>query len=218
MRFTTKAAALAAALVTSTAVAGAQGGTTVAGTTSGCFNTLAACMAGGFASTASYVIAGTGEKVNFNGASFSGTTGFTGAFTVGNFGSFVLMPAPNGATPNTLFDSPFTLLFTLTNPAGANSPTTTFAVAGSVGSVMSNGMSVGTRDISYAGGTTAFTFTGGSGTITVNPDAIGVAANNIGGRVTATALASTVPEPSTYALMGMGLSGLLVAVRRRRSA
>lgn len=205
MRFITKAASFAAALVTSAAVAGAQ--TTVAGSTTGCFGS--GCT--NYTSSANYGISGTGEVINFTGNSFSGTTNpVTNGFSVGNFGSFVLTPAPSGSTPNTSFSTPFTLLFSLTSPAGANQPTTTFVVSGFVGST--NGQ--GTRDISYAGGSTPFTFTGGSGTITVNPDAIGTQANNIGGRIVATA----TPEPSSYAMMAMGLVGMVAAARRRRAA
>ena len=207
MRFTTKAAGVAAALFTSAAVAGAQ--VTVNGSTTGCFGM--GCT--NFAAAQSYNISGTGETIQFAGSSFSGTTNpVTNGVSIGNFGSFVLTPAPGGTTPNTTFSTPFTLLFTLNQPAGASNPATTFVVSGFVGSV--NGQ--GARDISYGGGSTTFTFTGGSGTITVNPDAIGTQANNIGGRITATA--STVPEPSTYALMGTGLVSLAAAARRRRSA
>jgi hypothetical protein len=196
------------ALVLAAAAAPAAAQVTVSGSTLGCFGM--GCT--NFAAAQSYGISGTGETIQFTGSSFSGTTNpVTNGVSIGNFGSFVLTPAPNGTTPNTTFSTPFTLLFQLTAPNGASSPTETFTVSGFVGNV--NGQ--GARDISYGGGSTTFTFAGGSGTITTNPDAIGTQANQIGGRITATA--STVPEPSTYALMGMGLVSLAAAVRRRNT-
>ena len=210
MRVIVRAAGLAAAFVTSAAVAGAQ--VSVVGSTTGCFG--AGCT--NFSSTASYGIPGTNEMINFAGTSFSGETNpVTNGFTVGSCGTLTLVPAPSGSTPNSTFSTPFTLMFTLTAPAGSTSPTSTFTVAGFVGNT--NGQ--GTRDISY-GPASVGTFTspgGGTGTIAIDGGQIGVAATTISGRVTATA-GTTVPEPSTYAMMGMGLAGLLVAARRRRSA
>ena len=211
MRFINKAASLAAALVTSAAVAGAQ--VQVAGSTMGCFGV--GCT--NFSSSANYTIGTSGEVINFAGTSFSGETNpVTNGFTVGNFGTLTLTPAPSGSTPNQTFSTPFTLMFTLTAPAGSSSPTSTFVVAGFVGNT--NGQ--GTRDISY-GPASVGTFTspgGGTGTITIDGGQIGVVATTISGRVTATAGTTTTPEPATYAMMGMGLAGMLVAARRRRSA
>ena len=208
MRFTNKMAGVAVAVLASATAAGAQ--VTVAGTTQGCFGM--GCT--NFADVASSAVGGSGTSLVFDGTAFSGTTNrVTNAFTVGDFGSLVLTGL-SGSTPDTQFSTPFSLLFRLTSPAGANSPVTSSIVSGFVGNT--DGM--GARDISYTGGTTAFRFNTGAGTIAIDGGNIGVMPTNIAGRVTAVN-AAVVPEPSTYALMGSGLAGLLgMAARRRRAA
>ena len=203
MRFTTKAASFAVALATSAALAGAQ--TTVAGTTSGCFGT--GCTPTG--PNATYTVPGsTGGAINFAGSAFTGMTNpATGAFSVSDFGTF--QTAGFGGSN---FSTPFTLLFSLSAPVGSTSPSAFFTVSGNLGANSQ------TRDVAYtfSGTPVTFTYPGGSGSIQLDNGFIG--ANNsatITGRVLAS---SVVPEPSTYAMMGMGLAGLVAAARRRRSA
>ena len=208
-RFATKSLTL---LVAGATVAAAPAGAQVAisGNTLGCFGT--GCTP--TSSTSSFTIGGTGETISVAGTTFSGETNpVTNGFTVGNFGTLVLTPAPTNTTPNTSFVTPFTLLFQLTTPGGASTASSSFTVTGFVGN--SNGQ--GTRDISYTGFTTPFTFSNGAGTIAVDGGQIGVSPTTISGRVTATA-SSTVPEPSTYALLAMGFVGLAGAVARRRNS
>ncbi len=210
MQITKRSATLALAIMGLAAAAPAGAQTTVSGSTFGCFG--AGCNPVGSAS-ATYAIGTTGASILFTGASFSGTTNpTTNGFSVGSFGSFVLNGV-TATTPNTNFTTPFTLLFALTAPGGASTPASTFTVNGFVG----NTGGQPSRDVSYTGGSTNFTFTGGSGVITYNGDNIGFSPNNIGGRISATA-ASTVPEPSTYALLATGFVGLAGAVVRRRNA
>lgn len=206
-RFATRSFATLVAVATAAAVpAGAQ--VAISGTTLGCFGLNCTPTS----SSASYMIGNSGEQLVFAGTSFSGETNpFTNAFTVGNFGTLLLTPAPTGTTPNTTFATPFTLLFQLTTPGGGTTTTSSFAINGFVGN--SNGQ--GSRDISYsAGSLAAFTFAGGNGSISIDGGQIGTTATTISGRVLATA---TVPEPSTYTLLATGFVGLAGAVARRRN-
>lgn len=211
MRVISRAALLVLGAVATGRAAGAQ--VSVVGTTSACFGL--GCT--NYSSTASFAIAGTNENLVFSGASFSGMTNpVTNGFTVGSFGTLVLVPPPTATTPNTTFSTPFSLLFTLTSPNGATSPSTTFTVNGFVGNT--NGQ--GSRDISYGGASAAFTFGGGGvGTITVDGGFVGVEPTALSGRVVAAAgVPLTIsPEPGTWALLGTGLVGLGAVARRRRA-
>lgn len=198
--FITGASCVAAAMLATATTASAQ--TTVSGTTFGCFGTN--CLtAASFSSAASYTIAGTSELINFAGTTFSGTT-IAGGFSVGNFGSLILTPVPNGATPTVSFSTPFSILFVLSAPAGSTNPTSLLTVSGAIGASGQN--------ISYtAAAPVAFTFPGGAGTISVDGGRIGTTATAISGGVTA-----FVPEPSTWALMFAGFGMVGMVMRRRQ--
>lgn len=200
MRISTKAVLIGAALLAPVTAANAQ--TAISGVTTGCFGLN--CTA--FATNTSFPVPGTGESLTFIGTTFSGiTNAFSGGLTIGNFGTLTIVPPVVGSTPAATFSTPFTLVFTLTSPLGSTTSSTTFTASGFLG--------LGSVDVQYGGGSTGFTYTGGTGTITVDPGQIGTAPTTISGRVTAT---PAVPEAATWAMMvaGFGVAG--AALRRRQ--
>ena len=202
MRFTTKAASFALALASSAAVAGAQ---QVMYNTAGMFS---GCGVGSTA-TSCVLNGGTGGTLNFiasgNQSIFSPVFGAT-------LGTFSL----SGTAGNTysLAGISFQLTINQTMPTGGSAGLSSTLV-GSF-SQTPQGASGGPITLTFANPNAAI----GQVRYTVSTNPTNIRLPNLDGSANTTDLAANinvVPEPSTYALMGAGLAGLVGMARRRRS-
>ncbi len=153
-------------------------------------------------------LSGNGTVSAGNLAAFNASVG--AAFSAGQVNFFSILPASPAVTPIDAATSSFAATFTFSQSA------TTQAVAGSM-LIFTAAGGGGFRfhvigldaPVIFTGAVTAPTFASGVYTPT----------NNFGNPLKVqqfTIASSTVPEPSTYALMGAGLAALAIVARRRR--
>ena len=202
MRNITKLVTRAFVAVTMTATA-ASAQITFAGNTAFCFTS-------GGATCSVFAAPTTIGGLTLNAGSFNVRTNSSGFAAIGgtgnNLGTASLTNQPFTYDGNTL-----QLRVDFTAPSGAGSQTFTSLLNGRVEA----GTSGGVR-IMFSPSTVAGNFENGSYNLTVDNISLtpGQSGVEITGAITA---ASTVPEPSTYALMISGLAGLGMVARRRRS-
>jgi hypothetical protein len=164
----------------------------VSGTTEGCFGV--GCL------PATSATDGT-KGLTFTGSGFFTQTDDTGFATIFNLGTFTL-----NATPFVYSGDVFTLKVDFTFPS-ANSGLFDAVLKGSVTAGPSGGVFV-----NFSPDTQLFDFPGGSFSLQINP--IGV--QYTGNPLLISAQVQAVPEPGTWALMGIGFACLgLMAYRRR---
>jgi PEP-CTERM motif len=164
----------------------------ISGNTEGCFGV--GCIPGATA---------TDNGLTFTQTGFFTQTDATGFATISNLGTFTLNHTPNQYTGDA-----FTLEVSFTSPIGT-SPNAGLFGAVLVGSVTDTG--TGGVFINFSPNTESFDFSGGSFTLQLN--SIGP---QPGSELVISAEVQAVPEPGTWALMGIGFACLgLMAYRRR---
>ena len=194
MKLISKAAVLVGMMAVVGASAGAQS-QAVAGNTTGCFYPLLGC-------TASH------SSNNGGGVTFTGLSGFNWTAVAGS---------PQNVTLGTMNWNSFSaglsffdLTTTVTSPPSSPSQQTAYASVAGAFVFGHGGFSLDFDNTAHE-----FDFANGSLFLTVDDINGGHAgSNNITGTVTY--VPTTTPEPSSMALIGTGLFGLVPMVRRRK--
>jgi hypothetical protein len=168
--------------------------------------TLAGTASGSFSGSGTNVLNG----MTFTAGPFGGIT--SGGFAALNLGSFYLSP-----TTNSGYSGNFALDVTFTQPTGIVGNNSTDYTAQVLGNV-----SQGTGGVwvfNFFPGSYTFSFSGpetGSFSLSVNSVSVAPGATDLltGFVVGGTASSTSVPEPSTILLAGIGIAGIFLLKRR----